>query len=1058
MWLIAGTASAQITINPTKSMVLDPNALVLGTGGNFSRIINGIPYQQDALVTHGDYQYSAWYRNSANEDLIIGRRDLTGDTWETFDTGIDMIHGNQDWNSHNVISMGVSGDGRVHVAFDHHVDALRYIVSDAGFATAPSNEWNATGFSAERDSLNASGTRIPRVTYPRFTNAGDDLLFTYRDRGSGNGDVRIANYDAATGLWSNTRFVNRGDVGSYDDVTNQPSTRRNAYHNAFEVDSAGRLHSTFTWRESTQNGNHDINYIYSDDLGFTWRNNDGQVVGTPSSPVNVNSPGIEVVDLDRRQSLINQQGQIVDADGRVHALMYHRRQEPGFEWQSGDGTFNRSDSAYHHYYRDPTTAQWHVNQLPTDEPVGSRPQIGVDPFGNLLGVYTSGADLIIAGAQKVGDGYADWQLLHRDQGDYEGSPLLDENRLRETGILSVFLQERADDQPVNTGTSSPLRVIEFAATTPQTPLRWIGDNSSVWSAGGATNWDIDGDIVGDLPYADGNAVRFDDNAASFNVSLSGNRSPSAVTFSNTANDYTLTGNAITGSGGVLVNGGGRVTFNSRFVNTYTGETVVEDGELVLAGGATISDSQAILVAQAGRIVSAAPLMLSSQSLTLAGEVGGSVDARDGSTVIGTGRVAGDLTTHDALIRIGEVGLLVTTGPVTTLVDDFSTSDLAAYTETRVLDQGPVDNVAFEVQQGALRSTSVGADGAEQTLLLRGDFSLEAGQELQIDTSIIEANGRDLGIVVAATDTPESATREDYAFVALTGGDSSVKIRGFDGATALPLITDSSGGPKDGLFISRVDENTFEFGHYIGEQRTVVTTHTLANAAIGAAIGFYSDQRETGSYAVLDNLRLFQAEATAAVGETFTIDGNLSLGPQSALEFGIYSPSAADRLIVGGAVSAAGSLVVTLVTGAPSPQAGDEYWLIDTQTLTGVFDSATLPTLGEGLVWDTSRLGAEGVLAVAAGLSGDFNRDGRVDAADYTVWRNTLNQSGFGLTADANNDFRVDAADYLLWRDQFGQSIFEGSNLTETANTPEPAGVSLIAIAGVMRLRHRRREP
>lgn len=52
------------------------------------------------------------------------------------------------------------------------------------------------------------------------------------------------------------------------------------------------------------------------------------------------------------------------------------------------------------------------------------------------------------------------------------------------------------------------------------------------------------------------------------------------------------------------------------------------------------------------------------------------------------------------------------------------------------------------------------------------------------------------------------------------------------------------------------------------------------------------------------------------------------------------------------------------------------------------------------------------LRIAA--EGDFNGDGAVDAADYTVWRDT-NGSTTDLRADANGDGVVDQADYDLWK-------------------------------------------
>ena len=46
--------------------------------------------------------------------------------------------------------------------------------------------------------------------------------------------------------------------------------------------------------------------------------------------------------------------------------------------------------------------------------------------------------------------------------------------------------------------------------------------------------------------------------------------------------------------------------------------------------------------------------------------------------------------------------------------------------------------------------------------------------------------------------------------------------------------------------------------------------------------------------------------------------------------------------------------------------------------------------------------------------GDYNGDGRIDAGDYTLWRNTLG-STTDLRADGNRDGVVDEADYQVWK-------------------------------------------
>ena len=46
--------------------------------------------------------------------------------------------------------------------------------------------------------------------------------------------------------------------------------------------------------------------------------------------------------------------------------------------------------------------------------------------------------------------------------------------------------------------------------------------------------------------------------------------------------------------------------------------------------------------------------------------------------------------------------------------------------------------------------------------------------------------------------------------------------------------------------------------------------------------------------------------------------------------------------------------------------------------------------------------------------GDYNHNGIVDAADYTVWRDSSATSGSGLAADGNGDGMVTQLDYDIW--------------------------------------------
>lgn len=73
------------------------------------------------------------------------------------------------------------------------------------------------------------------------------------------------------------------------------------------------------------------------------------------------------------------------------------------------------------------------------------------------------------------------------------------------------------------------------------------------------------------------------------------------------------------------------------------------------------------------------------------------------------------------------------------------------------------------------------------------------------------------------------------------------------------------------------------------------------------------------------------------------------------------------------------------------------------------------------------------------LPGDYNGDGHVDVADYTVWRDTLG----------------DIASYLVWRDHFGETLpapLKQGSLT----IPEPASAALLLFGSTLLARPARR--
>ena len=94
------------------------------------------------------------------------------------------------------------------------------------------------------------------------------------------------------------------------------------------------------------------------------------------------------------------------------------------------------------------------------------------------------------------------------------------------------------------------------------------------------------------------------------------------------------------------------------------------------------------------------------------------------------------------------------------------------------------------------------------------------------------------------------------------------------------------------------------------------------------------------------------------------------------------------------------------------------------------------------------------------LIGDYNDNGVVDAADYTVWRDKLGAAGSTLGANrdpANGSGPVSAADYNSWKANFGSSLGSGNGSSSgLSSVPEPSSgflfVLSICVAAGTRLR------
>ncbi len=103
----------------------------------------------------------------------------------------------------------------------------------------------------------------------------------------------------------------------------------------------------------------------------------------------------------------------------------------------------------------------------------------------------------------------------------------------------------------------------------------------------------------------------------------------------------------------------------------------------------------------------------------------------------------------------------------------------------------------------------------------------------------------------------------------------------------------------------------------------------------------------------------------------------------------------------------------------------------------------------------------GDYTVVSPLKGDFNNDGAVDAADYTVWRDNLGAPAGVLANDITRE-AIGLTQYNDWRANFGAtaptfgSLSASGSLTDAAAVPEPRSLlSLAAAASLCLLRRLR---
>lgn len=298
------------------SQINSPVSIIDVDSGWAGNSVNAVVFRKNSLVTHGDTQFIAFYNQQAK--VVLGKRKLGSRQWQLKETAFS---GNAR-DAHNTISIMTDGDGYVHLAWDHHNNHLNYSISEKPLSLEMTPKKIMTG-------KNESS-----VSYPEFYKVqGGNLVFLYRDGGSGKGNLVVNKYSLQTKQWS-----------QLSDNLIDGEGKRNAYWQAY-VDAQNVFHISWVWRETPDvASNHDLCYAKSKDGGLTWEKSTDEKYTLPITA----SSAEYVCTIPPNSELINQTSMSADQDGNPVIASY---------WK----TKGSAAPQYHLVYK--KKAKWKVQDL-----------------------------------------------------------------------------------------------------------------------------------------------------------------------------------------------------------------------------------------------------------------------------------------------------------------------------------------------------------------------------------------------------------------------------------------------------------------------------------------------------------------------------------------------------------------------------------------------------------------------------------------------------------------------------------------------------------------------
>jgi hypothetical protein len=257
------------------------------------------------LLTHGNRQYLAYY--NANRNMVVGQRNLNEEAFQLhiMPATSRETHGGTstvlDWDSHNSVTLAVDRDGYIHLAGNMHVHPITYFRS-----TKPHD------ISSLEQIMSMIGSEEKQCTYPHFmlTREGE-LIFHYRDGGSGRGNEIYNIYSTETKAWK--RLL--------DTPLTDGEGQMNAYQTQPRLLADDWYHVYYVWRDTPDcETNHDLSYIKSPDLR-NWYNAFGEPIKMPAT---IHDKSIIVDPIPPGGGIINLAARLCLDENLKPLFVYHK--------------------------------------------------------------------------------------------------------------------------------------------------------------------------------------------------------------------------------------------------------------------------------------------------------------------------------------------------------------------------------------------------------------------------------------------------------------------------------------------------------------------------------------------------------------------------------------------------------------------------------------------------------------------------------------------------------------------------------------------------------------